>query len=413
MGERLVGQMVRRAGLELVALVTGAAIGLAGVILCYVTVLSGPVTLILGLGLPLFLGAGWCARRLADLQRRRVESIDSPYAPLPKGLVSRGLAMLRDHATWRDLGWLLAQFIAGIAGLAVGVGLWLLVLECLTAPLVRVVLPAGVRFQPVVLELVGRSGPLTWLLVPVGVGLIALAYRTPRYLLAVQSWLAGALLAPTTARQLSARVDELTSTRNAALDAAAVELRRVERDLHDGAQVRLVALAMHLGMAEDVLDADPAGAKQLLAEARADTARALTELRDLVHGIHPPVLAERGLAAAVQNLALTSGIPVELDLRLDRALAAPVESAAYFMIAESLANAARHSNAHQVWLTLADSGSALCITVRDDGHGGADPASGSGLRGIQRRLSAFDGILRISSPAGGPTELVMELPCAS
>jgi signal transduction histidine kinase len=179
--------------------------------------------------------------------------------------------------------------------------------------------------------------------------------------------------------------------------------------------VRLVALTMNLGMAEDAIEADPAGAKALLAEARASASAALSELRDLVRGIHPPVLADRGLVSAVQALALTlaSSIPIELELRLDRRLGAPVESAAYFVVAESLANAVRHSGAHRIQVSVVDSGPALRITVRDDGRGGANPARGTGLRGIQRRLSAFDGTLRIASPLGGPTVLDMELPCAS
>jgi signal transduction histidine kinase len=177
--------------------------------------------------------------------------------------------------------------------------------------------------------------------------------------------------------------------------------------------MRLAALSLHLGMAEDVLDTDPAEARALLVEARANAGTALSELRDLVRGIHPPVLAERGLVGAVRNLALASGIPVDVDLRLDGRLEASVESAAYFAIAESLANANRHSGAHRIGIAIAHDGAALHVTVRDDGHGGADPAAGSGLRGIQHRLSPLDGTLRITSPPTGPTVLEMQLPCGS
>jgi signal transduction histidine kinase len=170
---------------------------------------------------------------------------------------------------------------------------------------------------------------------------------------------------------------------------------------------------MSLGVAEDVIDADPAGAKALLAEAKAGVGAALSELRQLVRGIHPPVLADRGLAGAVRALALNSAFPVDLDLRLDRRLTAPVESAAYFAIAESLVNAIRHSNARRIRITLADEGTTLSITVHDDGRGGAQPSQGTGLLGIRRRLAAFDGTLHISSPPGGPTVLAMELPCVS
>jgi signal transduction histidine kinase len=413
-------QHVGRIGGELGHLVVGAAIGIAGPVVLSLMLVSVPATLAAGLGVLLFVGVVWLTRRLADLQRRRAaavlgEPVASPYSPLPRRLLARTRTLLGDPATWRDLAWSLCQFVVGVGCLTLGIGLWLAAAQCLSAPLLNALLPADTTFSPAVLELTGRSGPLTWLLVPVGALLVVVAYRLPRHLIAGQARLAGWLLAPTAAARLSVRVAELTTTRAAAVDASAVELRRVERDLHDGAQARLVALTMNLGMAEDAIEADPTGAKALLAEAQASASAALSELRDLVRGIHPPVLADRGLVSAVQALALTlaSSIPIELDLRLDRHLAAPVESTAYFVVAEALANAVRHSGAHRIQISVVDSGPALRITVRDDGRGGANPARGTGLRGIQRRLSAFDGTLRIDSPPGGPTVLDMELPCAS
>jgi signal transduction histidine kinase len=413
-------QHVGRIGGELGHLVVGAAIGIAGPVVLSLMLVSVPATLAAGLGVLLFVGVVWLTRRLADLQRRRAaavlgEPVASPYSPLLRRLLARTRTLLGDPATWRDLAWSLCQFVVGVGCLTLGIGLWLAAAQCLSAPLLNALLPADTTFSPAVLELTGRSGPSTWLLVPVGALLVVMAYRLPRHLIAGQARLAGWLLAPTAAARLSVRVEELTTTRAAAVDASAVELRRLERDLHDGAQVRLVALTMNLGMAEDAIDTDPAAAKTLLAEARASASAALSELRDLVRGIHPPVLADRGLVDAVQALALTlaDSIPIELELRLDRRLAAPVESTAYFVVAESLANAVRHSGAHRIQVSVVDAGSALRITVRDDGRGGANPSRGTGLRGIQRRLSAFDGTLRINSPPGGPTVLEMELPCAS
>lgn len=411
---RRIGQGAR----ELGQLLAGAAIGLTAPALLFLMVVSVPASLAAGLGVLLFVAAVWLTRRLADLQRRRVaavlgEPVTSPYLPLPAGVPARARTLIGDLATWRDLTWLVCQFVLGVISVTLGVGLWLAAAQCLSAPLLRALLPSQTAFDPAVLEITGRSGPLAWALVPVGAGLAVLAYRMPRHLIVGQARLAAALLGPTSVARLSVRVDHLTTTRAAAVDASAAELRRVERDLHDGAQVRLIAVTMNLGMAEDVIDANPAGAKALVAEAKASASAALTELRDLVRGIHPPVLADRGLAGAVRALTLTSNFPVELDLRLDRRLSAPVESAAYFVIAESLANAIRHSGADRVQIAIADGGLALRISVRDDGHGGADPSRGSGLRGIQRRLSAFDGTLRIASPPGGPTVLDMELPCAS
>jgi signal transduction histidine kinase len=404
--------MAGRAARELRQLFAGLAIGFAGPFVLVATLVCLPLTLVAGAGIPAFVGVVALTRLLADLRRRQVGAA-RPYGPLPTGLFARARAIGVERATWRDVGWSVCQFAAGVASVAVGVGLWLAAVECLCAPALLALLPTHSSFDPAVLEFTGRSGPLTWVLMPVGVGLFVLAYRVPRHLLAGQDRLARQLLAPTVTSRLFARVDQLTSTRAAAVDASAVELRRVERDLHDGAQVRLVALAMNIGMAEDVIDADPAGARALLAEARTTIGTALAELRDLVRGIYPPVLAERGLTGAVQALALSSGIPVDLDLRLDGRLAAPVESAAYFAVAESLANAARHSGARRVEVGIDHDGAVLRVTVRDDGNGGADPALGTGLAGIRSRLAAFDGTVRITSPAGGPTVLDMEIPCAS
>jgi signal transduction histidine kinase len=170
---------------------------------------------------------------------------------------------------------------------------------------------------------------------------------------------------------------------------------------------------MNLGIAEDLLDSDPAQARAILTEARAGAHLALTELRGLVRGIHPPLLAERGLAGALQAVVRASPVPVDLDARLDRRLAPPLESAAYFVLVEAVTNAVKHSGSARIRLTVDDRGSALLLRVADDGRGGADPLRGSGLRGIERRLAAFDGTLRVSSPAGGPTVVEAELPCAS
>jgi signal transduction histidine kinase len=199
------------------------------------------------------------------------------------------------------------------------------------------------------------------------------------------------------------------------VDAQAAELRRIERDLHDGAQARIVALGMSLGMAEDLVASDPVAAQALIAEAREASGRALAELRLLVRGIHPPVLAERGLDGGLHALALTLPVPVAVVVDLPGRPAAPVESAAYFAVAEALTNVVKHSQASTAWVSLAHHpthlGGAIYITVGDDGVGGADPHAGSGLAGIERRLGAFDGSLSVDSPSGGPTVLTMELPC--
>ncbi|MEV6213058.1 sensor histidine kinase [Kitasatospora sp. NPDC051914] len=214
------------------------------------------------------------------------------------------------------------------------------------------------------------------------------------------------------ATQLRRRVEELTLTRADAIGDQAAELRRIERDLHDGAQARLVAIGMTLGTIEHLMETDQAAARELLSEARQSSARALQELRDLVRGIHPPVLAERGLGDAVRALALDSRQPTEVTVSLPERPDAPVEAAVYFCISELLANAAKHSGAEQVWVDILFRAGLLRVTVTDDGCGGAQPGRGSGLRGIERRLGTFDGTLSLSSPPGGPTTITMELPCA-
>jgi signal transduction histidine kinase len=219
--------------------------------------------------------------------------------------------------------------------------------------------------------------------------------------------------------ELAGRVVQLTQTRADAVDTAAAELRRVERDLHDGAQARLVALGMNLRAAERLIPTSPQAAMALVAEAREASSRALTELRDLVRGVYPPVLADRGLGDAVRALALDTPVRTETDIDLPGRFDPPVESACYFAIAEALANAVKHSGARLVQVRIryspgprSSATGVLRIEVTDNGTGGADPAQGSGLAGVERRLATFDGILAVSSPIGGPTIIVMEIPCA-
>ncbi len=210
--------------------------------------------------------------------------------------------------------------------------------------------------------------------------------------------------------EMAERIETLETTRAGAVDAQETELRRIERDLHDGAQARLVALGMSLGMAEQKLADDPERAGELLAEARIGAEQALRELRDLARGIHPPVLADRGLEAALASLASSTPLRVGLTVDVTPRPAPAVESAAYFVAAEALANAAKHARANRVDIRIARLGDVIELEVRDDGQGGADP-EGSGLRGLRRRVEALDGTLSVISPRGGPTTIRAELPC--
>ncbi len=213
-------------------------------------------------------------------------------------------------------------------------------------------------------------------------------------------------------RELTARVETLTETRRGALDVQAAELRRIERDLHDGAQARLVALSMQLGRAEEGL-ADRPEIAALVRQARAEATAANAELRDLARGIAPPVLADRGLAAAAEALGNRSPIPVKVDAALGRRPAPVVESAAYFVVAESLTNVAKHAPEASATVTIRLEGDTLDVVVADDGPGGADRAAGSGLEGLRRRVAALDGEMEIASPTGEGTRIEVRLPCGS
>ncbi|MEU5325149.1 sensor histidine kinase [Streptomyces parvus] len=342
--------------------------------------------------------------------------IPVPYRPFPKdlrsgvtGQVERTTLMLKDPATWRDMQWLLIDMTVGAVVAFVGAAL-------MVYPVEGLVLAAG-------LWRVFRDDPYWYGFVPVdsqatafaalalGIVLFHVGLWASRPLLRLHFSLARTVLAPTRDEELAQRVERLTETRHEAVDTAAAELRRIERDLHDGAQARLVAMGMNLGTIEALIEKDPAQAKELLAMARESSAEALTELRDLVRGIHPPVLAERGLGDAVRALALRLPLASEVAVELPGRAEAPVESAAYFAVSEALTNAVKHAAAERVYVDLHHAEGMLRISVTDDGQGGAAIGSGSGLSGIERRLGTFDGVLAVSSPAGGPTMVTMEIPC--
>jgi signal transduction histidine kinase len=344
---------------------------------------------------PLFLLS---LRPLARLTRRLSGqwcgvSIAEPYLPAPwagggkAGLRRRLRWLLTDQATWGDLLW---AFVDGSVG-------WVLA-----------VLPAGAA----VLGLVGVFPPFTGLKEHVVfIGAAALVLWAAPWLLRGYGYFARSMLAPTRRAELALRVAQLAQTRTEALDTGAAEIRRIERDLHDGAQARLVAMGMTLDAAGQIIDTNPDAARALLFEARDASVKALVELRALVRGIHPPVLADRGLADAIRALALDSPLRSHVLGGLDGRLPAPVESAAYFAVSELLANVSKHAGARETWIDIRHTGGMLRLGVTDDGQGGADPARGTGLRGIERRLAAFDGVLAVSSPSGGPTSVTMEIPC--
>ena len=232
----------------------------------------------------------------------------------------------------------------------------------------------------------------------------------PVYPIAVLAFVLG-LRAVMRREQSEARVEEVTRTRTGAVEAAETQLRRIERDLHDGAQARLVALGMNIGLAEQQLTKDPEKAQEHLSEARAAATAALQELRDLARGIHPPILADRGLDAAIRALATHAALPVAVDVELAERPPVAVETAAYFVASEGLANALKHAHASRIDIDVHEREDAIVVRVLDDGRGGASEAEG-GLHGLRQRVEALDGFLRIASPEGGPTVIEAVLPCA-
>ncbi|MCT9088012.1 sensor domain-containing protein [Streptomyces sp. ASQP_92] len=362
-------------------------------------------------------------RAHADIRRRLAAQwsgvrIGSAYPPVPcrpgwMGAVQRCAALLRSPATWHDLRWLLVDMTAG-AVLALLPGTLLAYLGygwVLALGVWRPIADAGGDWF---LFIHVTSQASAFAAAALGTAMFALGLFVNPALLRAHFRLAAAVLAPSREAELAQRVDRLTETRHDAVDTSAAELRRIERDLHDGAQARLVAMGMNLGTIEALVETDPAQAKKLLAMARASSAEALTELRDLVRGIHPPVLAERGLADAIRALALRLPVPTEVSVDLpERARAeAPVESAAYFAVSEVLTNAVKHAAADSIWVDLSYAAGALRVSVGDNGRGGAASGAGGGLNGVERRLGTFDGVLAVSSPAGGPTLVTLEIPCA-
>ena len=455
--KRWLDRVLRRAGRDAGrGVIIGAVSVGAGIPLLVLTIVSAAYsTALVGI---LFMPAALLGvRSLAELFRRWSGQwsgvlIESPYRPRPltpaKGLVGR-LAWLRwlvtDPATWRDLLWMFLNIPLGLL-------LGLLPIAFLADGTILLSVFGG---HYALHHGAGQNFPAG---IPIGALLLYLGLTRSAWPLRWHAQFTRSLLAPS-ARELQLRVGRLTDSRAGVVDASAAELRRIERDLHDGAQARLASLGMSIGLAEQLMRTDPEQALVLMGEARQHSGQALIELRTLVRGIHPPVLAERGLEGAVKALALTMPLPVEIHTDLPGRPPAPVESAVYFAIAELLANVLKHSEAEKAWVELHYARGALIAVVGDNGIGGAVPGGrvgggsggpipamagagggagvtgrpvgagaimdaaeaahagsagvgdGGGLRGIERRLAAFDGITAVTSPSGGPTVVTMELPC--
>jgi signal transduction histidine kinase len=396
----------------------------------FLYLLSGPITMalfivsVVGLGLiPITVGIGllalsvpatrWIANRHRDGAARLLgEPVPAAYRPDREGnWLSRLAGRAKDPQNWRDLIWLLVSCTVGWTLALLAVSFLLAIPWYLIQPLLMGVTDGvfDTNYGIFHVESVADSF-LQWVLV---VPAFLLWWYVAPLLMQLVARIDRALLGPTAdarVRLLEQRVESLTGSRSDAVDIQAAELRRIERDLHDGAQARLVSSGMTLGMALDAIERDPEMARQLLQEAQVTNRDALADLRSVVRGIHPPVLADRGLVGAVEALAVQLPTPTTVASTLEGRLPAPLESALYFAVAECLANIGKHAAARSTMITFSRGEGTVTAVVIDDGRGGAHIDPAGGLAGIARRLAVFDGTVDITSPAGGPTRVTLTVP---
>jgi signal transduction histidine kinase len=369
-----------------------------------VTALSfGFGTAITLIGIPVLVGTVWAWRWLAQLERSLIGrligvEIPEPYRPDPPDSRwwKRVGARLADPATWKDLAFLLLQLPLGVVSFTIVVS----------------VIGGGFRLllAPALPELFDSADWVVIAAVPVGALLLLLGIPGLNALGRLYGWFAGLLLGSNADPELTAQVHELEDARSRIIAAADAERRRIERDLHDGAQQRLVALALNLRMAEQRVDAGEPGAVELVRQAGEEANLALKELRDLARGIHPAILTNRGLPAALDDLASRATVPVEVVARPDQRLPDPVEAAAYFVVSECLANIGKHAEATSATVAVRAVDGRLAVEVADDGRGGATLDGGSGVQGLLDRVGALGGTLTVESPPGDGTRVLAEIP---
>ena len=387
----------------------------------FITLISVGFSLLITLiGLPILTFAMIAARYAGDIERWRVRTflgtqIDTPVRRPPKneGWLEQLIAPFRDTSTYRDIFYVtLVQPILGLVNFVVAVVAWTVPLWLVTLPLYALAWDSAapeVWFGNGKLDSPGEVFGAAAL----GLVLLPLVPWVIRAFAKVDAATARSLLSPTKSEELEERIDTLRETQARSVDIAMADRRQIERDLHDGAQQRLLALGMELGMALEKFDTDPEAARNLVGDAHQELQKAIAELRNLARGVHPAVLTDRGLDAALSALAARSPVPVRLDVDLDERPPASVEATAYFIVAEALTNTARYANASHVDVRVRVVGDKLHVTVVDDGTGGAQLRAGSGLAGLADRASSVEGSLQIASPVGGPTVINAELPCAS
>nr|WP_191305271.1 sensor histidine kinase [Lentzea cavernae] len=396
-------------------LLTNLVTGIFWFTLSVVLTVVGFATAIIWVGLPLLWLAMNVVRGGATIERSWVRAalrtdIPQPYRETPPGtLWQRWKAQFTDPATWRDFGYLLLLLPIGILEFASVVAMWSVVAGFIAVPFWI----GSAPFAVIVGEFWTIDSFVSALPVSlIGLALIPFAALGTRWLGSVHGKFARAMLGPTRADALAIEAERLQSSRARGVEAAEAERRRIERDLHDGAQQRLVAVAMGLGRAKSKMDSDPQGAAELIAEAHADAKLAIKELRDLARGIYPSVLGDRGLDAALS--ALAARVPIEVDLQVNVEPRPPtaVESAAYFTVGEALTNITKHSNGTKATVRVNRVDTGVLVEVTDNGQGGAEVKPGGGLAGLADRAATIDGVVVVVSPNGGPTVIRAELPCA-
>ncbi|MGK3941805.1 sensor histidine kinase [Streptomyces caeruleatus] len=386
-----------------------------------VTMISlGAGLLVTFLGIPVFAAGLAGCRGLGALERARARGLlglevgdPEPLRMRKPGFMAWIGAVLKSGTSWRTLLYSVVHLPWALFSFVVAVNFWVYGWALLTYPLWFWIFPAYVGQDG--LQLYGDETHQIYLDNPFEIGVTALVgllftLATPwivRALTTVDRLMVHGLLGPT---RLSARVVELESDRGVVVDTAAADLRRIERDLHDGAQARLVALAMDLGLAKEKLTEDPQAAARMVDEAHGEVKTALQELRDLARGIHPAVLTDRGLDAALSSVASRCTVPVQVEVDLPSRPAPAIEGIAYFTVSELLQNISKHSRATFAAVDVWRVENRLLLQVVDNGVGGAEVSAGSGLAGLAERLDAVDGILVVDSPAGGPTRVTAELP---
>ncbi|WP_326658616.1 sensor histidine kinase [Streptomyces sp. NBC_00385] len=376
--------------------------------------------LITFLGIPLLAVGLAACRGLGTLERARARALlkldvaePAPVRGRTGGPMSWVGAVLKSGVSWRHLLYTLLHFPWAVFAFCVSLSLWTWGWAALTYPVYAWVFPAYAGIDGV--QLYGDGTHNVYLDSPfelaltsaVGLVVVMGTAWVIRGLAAVDRLMVSGLLGPS---RLATRVTELESDRGVVVDTAAADLRRIERDLHDGAQARLVALAMDLGLAKEKLTDDPEAAAKMVDEAHGEVKVALQELRDLARGIHPAVLTDRGLDAALSAIASRCTVPVTVEVDLASRPAQAIEGIAYFTVSELLQNVSKHARATRASVDVWRSADRLMLQVTDNGRGGADLTSGSGLAGLTERLDAVDGILVVESPAGGPTKVTAELP---